>query len=734
MKRDIFLIVAVLLLNNYCYANISNGQNEAVILARRGNYQEALCILDNISDSDPNYWDDYLTILCWDRQYDSAEAVFQKRFKSDLHKLQPYTLRALANLRMEHKNVDGVIAAGYVLLEQKDFSLTLKIAESLMHMGEIGAANTLYTALLVSNNTDKTDIFLSKAILAIEHLDMIEANNQYNIAINSLAKSNVQKKMDIDALISAKYIQKGEYGTAINILQPYIDSNFATVKMKADYLTALRYTGQKLLAESYFTKFFPDSSDAPLFGLQNMADMYFREHEYLKAEKIYKEMLNRDLEQPYAQIGLAYCLAIEGKEEEALAEYEQIAREYPSFHKILASDARSFITLGKSNLGRKIFENLGLGKTEQLTYKYRYANSMAENGFYHESNDVYTELMSETDFESKGLLGRIKNNVREGLYGDADRLLKRLNEHDCAGKNYIEAQIYREQESRKGEAFTYYSHSDDYKGNNNIEYGISSEHHLDGNFYWGNELNFSFYRKNADKVNLKHFRIGPLYKFDRGQVGVRLVHALDDYTTESMELHGVYEFSDYNSLNFITGERPHGEAPAIKRDIDEKYLISRFEQRINDKTIIGLDLEYANISDGNKFNSIAGDITHNILNKKYHANNLILNYGYSTYDFESPYYESPQLRINYGVGISKKLIARDEKRSLEIINMLAWGHDNNEPTDFNPYTRLEYTKWFNFKQRLVVGSEYGWRSNKLDNRNSLSKSHYHCYVNYYWEW
>lgn len=735
MGKSSYLAVWLLITASCCYANTNNDvqqENQAIVLARSGSYKEALNILDNLKTIQDRYWDDYLTILCWDKQYAEAESVFIKKFAGDLHKLQTYALMALADVYFNEKNTDRLCEIAEVLITRKEYKSVLKITEKLAVQGEIISSSRLYSRLL-DLEIAKDSIFFSQALVALERLDLIETQYYYDKAMKTVNNNDKQKILDMDALIAAKYIQKGENERAIEILRKHINTGLATNKMKADYLVALRYLGKNREAEKSFKEWFHSIEDIPIYGIQNVADMYFREKKYDKAAKLYKVLLNKE-ELPYSRISYAYCLGMNGKDKMALEEYKFVADKYPGLHKILASDGKSLLASGKRYLGRNVFSMLGITEEERLNYQYQYAESLAENGFYHESEFVYDKLRHKSGFGAKSLYGSLKNDVRKGLNSYANNTFDILKKNYAAEQETFASATYLEQEKVSGDMFTYFSHTSDYKGNNNFEYGIVAENHLDKNVYLHGEMNLESYKKDNAKALVRHLRLGPEYRFKRGLVGVNFVHSYGGYDSDSAEANLVYEFSDYSNIRMSIGKRPHAEAEAVINNIDERYFLMRLEQRVNEKTLIGVETEVMDISDGNRFRGISGDIIHNILNEQYHINNLLLNYGYGTYDVEKPFYESPQLRVNYGAGISQKLISKDGTRSLEFVNMLSWGHDNNEPTDFNPYTRIEYVKNFNARQKLTIGGEYGWRSDKLQNINSLSQSHYNYYLNYYWEW
>lgn len=593
------------------------------------------------------------------------------------------------------------------------------------------------TAFAEANNDadyKKGDAYLQQALEAAQRYDMVVAQNAYASAVSFVGEQYSSKHIDYIADMSRVYIRMGSYEQAEALLRPTIDNGMATTRMTADYLIALRYMSKNKEAEKVFTEKFAVLADVPAYGVQNMADMYFRAKEYDKALSLYEELLRRDENQPFVKLGRAYCLADTGKEHKALAEYLDVAAKYPAQHSVLAGDARHFIACGKRGLGRKIFAALGNEIASKEEYQLQYADHLSLHGFYYEADDVYRSLLNNQQLAPAAWAGLGRNKVSKGLYADGERIAQRLEADYPDASEIFDLRTFQETDMVNGDAFVFYEHSKDYKDNDVTFFGIAGEEYFAGNLYGQAQVDFNRYRKHDDSAWIRNFRIGPLYKFDRGQIAVHGVHTWGNYDADSVEMDGRYSFSDYATISALVGKRPHSEAGAILAGIDEKYLVSRYEQRVNEKTLLGVDYELGDMSDGNRFYGIGADVTHNILNKKYHNNNLIFNYSYSTYDFEAQEYESPYLRVAYGAGISQKLISRDETRSLEFINMLMWGHDNDEPTDFNPYSKVEYVKYFNDQSKLTVGAEYGWRTDRLQNRGSLGHSHYNYYVNYYWEW
>ena len=576
--------------------------------------------------------------------------------------------------------------------------------------------------------------YLNAAVAAANNMDIVLARDLYKQSVAQIAKDDKQALLDIDAEMAAVYIRNGANDVAADILQVHIDDNSATARMKADYLLALRNLGYVKEVEAAFERLYTSKDEVPVYGLQNMADMLFRAKKYVKAMDFYESVLAKDPSQGYARLSYAYCLAITGREEQAWGQYHKVAMEQPRLHGALAGDARHFVAQGKLGLARKIFGSLGVSQQQRQEYKLQYADSLAEHGYYYAANEIYEALLQEPALKQAALAGLAKNKARRGLYADALQLRKQLASENKAGAELFALDEFLDREQTGGSAVAYAGVSKDYKGNELIDFGIVDERYWTQNIFWSQEAEWSRYSKHEDSAVVRLLRCGADYRFERGNVAGYAVLYNGDYDNVGFKFNAAYNFSDYAELSMAAGLRPHGETGAILQEIDEKYWETRYSQRINEKTLLGFTYELGDLSDGNAYWALGTDITHNILNKPYHNNNLLLNYSYVTYDWEAPVYESPWLRVNYGVGVSQKLVARDGKRSMEFINMLSWGHDNDEPTDFNPYTKVEYVRQCTPQQRLVVGAEYGWRTNKLNNRSGLYYGHYNYYFTYQWQW
>jgi len=96
-------------------------------------------------------------------------------------------------------------------------------------------------------------------------------------------------------------------------------------------------------------------------------------------------------------------------------------------------------------------------------------------------------------------------------------------------------------------------------------------------------------------------------------------------------------------------------------------------------------------------------------------------------------YDSPDRRVDYAAGFSRKWLIPRRARTWESITTFSWGHDNDDAKEFAPSTRIELTQSLPGNQSIVIGGEYSWHQNRVSEENRRS-SGYLFDINYYLEW
>lgn len=507
----------------------------------------------------------------------------------------------------------------------------------------------------------------------------------------------------------------------------------------APYLVSLFKQGQYVETVQFFEKLGLDWQKLPAEGLQAAGDAYFRLQKYQEARTVYEFLLADNADFPYAKISYAYCLLKLGQGSAALTIYSAVAQESPQLHRLLAEEGKNLIANGKRTEARQLFALLGRTAQEKAHYQYIFAEALAEgnlvdDGYYHESMAIFRQVAATSCLEAQGLLGMLKNKVRKGLYADSEKIMRQVAALEGAEKELAAAQSFVTKYRRQGNAFSYAHLNRDYKGNDLVELSQSVEQYQGHNTYGLGDMGFIKYKDAGGKVILRRMGVGVNHRFDQGHL-IIWGHALrGTQEAEFLSVKGHYEFSDKAQLGYVLGRRPYLAVGAIKRDISENYYHFNYQQRINEKTSVEASYEYSKLSDQNNWHSYGLRLKHNLELSYSQQKHLLLKYQRGSFAEEKPWYESPYLRLSYGAGLSQKWWSQDKMRAFELTTMLEWSHDNAEPTDFTPWVRGEYVYSLSDKAHLTVGGAYGWRSDRLHNRNSMSQASYTFDLSYYWEW
>ncbi len=708
-------------------------RNEAVQLARGGKYDQSLEIMKGLEKQgyqEDRFWADYITILSWAGKDKDLLAAAEKRYGSDFSALPDYAALPLARTYLR----TGQAAEGKAILQRLadrgNKEAKLAYAERFLYDGDYKDGQALYQEMAVKGEVSIEQLYYSQARAAMDRNDFIEAEKDFSLAKQNAPVGKPDYVRDIDAVRAAMYIQHRENDRAVNILRPYVEHGQATMNMISDFLTALRFDNKQKEAIADFKKYCPDLSKVPVYGLQNMADLYLRAGKYPEALKLYDAILPRaDL--GYVRMGRAYCLAMLGQEGKAFAEYQQIVQKYPNLQQAVAGDGTTFLRIGKLNIARKVYGLLGNTTEEKQAYQLQYANALAtvdeEVGnagqdfkqseirdgrvYYHESQQIFRKLAA----EKKGLsyaadMGIAGNQVRKGLFADADHLLKRLNREDSENVLGYAANManVRRLES---EYHVYYQAGMDYQKNRSEEMGRNYQRYLGGNLYGSTGTSHHSLHDANTRTSYNQNTAGLSYRFDRGQVDAIYGIYSGDGNLHAMTNRLMYEFNDLATLSFSTGRRPHGTAGAVKAGIKERFHTLRWEQILNDRWHFGLEYDWNSLTDGNRYRNYAWDGTYALMATTVYRDKLLFSFSRGVYDWSSDTYDSPGRRIDFAGGWSRKWIIPRKDRTWEWITMLSWGHDNNDTNGFEPSTRLELTQSLKGEQSVVLGFEYGWRKN-----------------------
>ncbi len=698
-----------------CYPAVAGAQmtttstslhREAVQLARGGNYAKSLQIMQQLEqETDEGYWADYLVILSWAGQEKQLVTLADRHYQGDFSRVPDYALRPLAQAYEKAGQIDKA-ASLYKRLQSAEPQQAYRTAyeQGLSDMGR-------------------------KGYVAAEH-DFAQARQLAMVS----GKVETGFVKDMDARRAALYIQQGEYDRSVIILRPYVENGTASMRMISDYLMALRFDNRAKEAELVFSQKCPDWSKMPAYGLQTMGDLYLRAGKYRQAHTLYAYILQKN-DIDYVRLGDAYALAMLGNDQAAVAQYADSVKRYPKRQAAVAGDAAAFLQQGRLGMARKLFNLLGTTPAERENWQLQYGQQLTDvaddlrnaklnfrrderldgRSYYHEADRVLRPLLnsSSKDIQQSAAAALAMNKLNKGLFASADHQLAALLDSSSADEPVVMA-VSGENERRQEHALgSYYRTRLDNKRNHESDLGLSYTNYLGQNWYAMAGYGYSWLQDGQNHAQYAHGDAGLSWHYDRGQMDMTYDRFGSGWDLNGYTLSMSYEPNDAAVFSFGLGHRPHAHAGAVAQHIAENYHTLSWDQILGSRWRFGADYEWDNLSDGNDYWSYGGNFVDEMSQQHNYRDNLLLGYSYGHYDQQVDGYDSPYRRIDYGVGFSRKWNLSQHERFWEWINMLSWGHDNDEGTGFSPYTRLEWTQSMHAGQLLTLGVQYNWYFNQI---------------------
>lgn len=706
-------------------ANHSNDQlhARAIELARAGKMTEAVLALRVLTDrpsASEKAWHDYLTVLQWSGSNRTMLELFRQRYAGQENNLPGFLLRSVAGAYYQLEQFETAQKYYAKAVAQGEAPARLQQAESAMRAGDIVLANALYDALLVENPRNIA-VYLSRSEMAIYRKNFAQAEQDYNKAVSLLSDDENQplRKQQIDASRAGIYIRTNEFVPAIKLLRPYMQPGQATRIMECDYILALRLRGdyQQVIAES--ARLWPDLRDIPAYGLQALADAHLRLGQYEQAERVYSLLIEREPSRSAARLGKAYSLVARGRLGDGLALYEASYRQDKTIGSIIAVDAAYFFDAGRFSIGKALYNLLLTLEPDKSSHYREFANSLQRHSMPREAYGIYRQLAALPDGALYGLAGQVKTAVAAGDYRAAKSALVDLQTRFPT--HTLTAEALQAYDNRYAGSATFgFRTYNDYKGNHITAWDHSGDQAFGADNWavlWGSASNRV--SDDADHVRVHDSRVGVAARerWWSSRVWVSDYRGTGQNTTGGHWDADLF-LRDFTKLNFALAKQPVWDAQAWKNGpIMALARTVSLSHRVGYGDFYDFSYTWDGYSDGNRFYGWSANYSHNVYDRDKKSLDWFLFASRGRYRYESIDYESPPARIGYGVGTVQRW--RFLNGYWEWTNALGWGYDKPEPTDFSPYTRLEYGYSFSPSHTLVAGLEYGGRTNRLNNRNGL---------------
>lgn len=711
--------------------NLVAAKEYAIALARSQQFSESLDIFKQLYQKYPDNKEvqfDYVVVLNWAGNNLAAIEMFEKL---DGKTVPTYVKVSVAGAYYQTGDYKTAQKLFHEVAVTGDHKALIWEAQSLLRMGEIDAGNKIYKLLLDKNPND-IDVYLSRAsvfVLMNQHTAAV-ADFEKALSLVPTGDEGINKRRQINYDMAISYIRVGDEARAILLLKPYIQDGSADVWMQGDYITALRLNADYKTAISEGERLWPDYGKIPNFGLQALGDSYLRSGQLQKAEKIYEHILKRDPNSINVKLGLAYSYMAEGNITKGTELYRQVLNEDPKRAEVILDDAYDFVAKNRYAAGKSIYGLVVEQFPDIPAFRQELASSLADNQMPRQAYEQFAALAKLPGGQLVGNAGMAEAAVTVGDYHAAGQAIGILREK-YARNAISQAAIANYDSRRKGGADFSYIYTSDYKGIESRQFVVTSDQNIGGSYSILASIgtNRITDKDVNESTTLKSKSIGLQYlgmKFD-----TRLW--VDSYqssgTFSGYRVYNNYYFNDHAVLNLDFERTPILDVQALNpanaellgRIMSSNYRIG-FTRQVGLKDTYSFNFTRGLYSDGNQVNSYDLRWDRTLFDNDKKSVDWFVFVNRSNYKLQQingldTVYESPTVRQAYGTGFTQRWVI--PKGYWEATTTLAWGRDRPDPNDFEPSFRLEYGHNFSPNHALIVGAEYGARTNRLLNSSGL---------------
>lgn len=717
---------------------------QAIALARKQNYPEALQLLKQLYESDSRDKQvlyDYIAVLQWSGDNRAAVDLF-----TTVAPEQPpdYVLTSVGGAYYQLGDFAQAASCYQRAAEQGNAQARLWQAQSLYRNGDRAAAEALYGQLLRQAPADG-QILRSRGLMYMQAQAYELAAADFAKALTLAAgqdKADTKRELEYDMAVA--YLRLGDPAKAIVLLRPYVESGQANVFMQADYILALKDYQDYKAAAAAGSRLWPDWRQVPVFGLQAYADVYVRLGERKKAIPLYEHVLTRDANAQGAKLSLAFSYMMTGNTAGGLAMYEQLITGSPVLINTALDDANYYITQGKEQAGTALYTLLINRYPDNSLYRQEYANALAGSGQPRAAYYQYRALAQTSQGQAAGLAGMVNTALAAGDNQAAAQAAGVL--RDTYADNLLAAAAVKDFDNRRqGQMTTGFSLTNDYHHIERQNWQFGSEQALAGNFSLYTEMNRDTVAdKGADlrtTVNTKALGLGVRNLNSEVQAWYLLHQNNGNFS--GYRLTSSYYPSDHVSLGLAVSRRPLAYSPeslnpelsgvAEGRIMTNDYAVTA---SISDGKTNTYEAGYTRslYSDANQVNSYNASWSKQLQNNERQEAYRTLYWNYSAWQRQRPeLYDSPTARDTAGVSWTKRW--KYNKHYWEASGAVEWGRDRPEATELQPHARLEYGFTPASDNVLRLAAEYGTRSDRADRHYTPNRFSYLSYeINYQRSW
>ncbi len=315
--------------------------SSAQILFKKGNYNKASQLIENVLSQDPNnasLKSQLADIRLWQKQY--TEAVYLYREVLTAHpefsskKQLLFNYGAALNGIKDWTNAE-LVWNNYLKLDKKSKEAWLNLASAQLAQKKIPETISSYQGAL-ANGANKQNILNQIGPLQVQINDWNNAEATYRELVN-LNPTQTKNKITLSRVLA----KQGKQEEAIRLLR---EAGGNSNKLQLELAERIAASGDYYSAATEYQKVLADepNNTEAIIGL---ADSYSAIGQYSEASKLYKKYLGIAPDNFHAQYNLALALANMGKEAEAATEYRKAIDMNPGF-------AESYYGLGAVLLSR----------------------------------------------------------------------------------------------------------------------------------------------------------------------------------------------------------------------------------------------------------------------------------------------------------------------------------------------------------------------------------------------
>ena len=693
-------------------------RNQAVALARSNKYEQALSLCQKLAEAgyeDPGFWADYLTILSWAGKEKDMIVLAEKHYPQGFTSLPDYALKPLA--------------------------------QAYAHQGMASRADVVYAILADRNGADSDKAYeldYQRALDAMARKDYVEGERYFSQAKTEAPSWLTEYSRDVDAKRAALYIQQGEAGRAVRILQPYVKQKQALPHMFSDYLMALRLDNKMKEAVKAFENY-PDWQQLPAYGQQTMGDIYLRSGKYRQAHKIYDYVLRHNPSEPmsYVLLGDAYALVMMGRESEGVAQYAQALKVRPAVAGLIAGDGAAFLRSGQLHAARQVYSLLGHTPTERQNWALQYGQALVRvdrdldnslsnffrdsaldgRDYYFEAHRVLQPLIqsADSDIRISAQAALAQNELQKGRFATAEKKIINLLQQDNDAPDVLDVSAKNEVRANNYLSLYYGSHIDN-KRNHESNLGFDYSGYAGRNFYALAGMGWNRLQDGALHSSYTHRYGGAYWEHPHGQVKA----LYDDFGSDWKDgytLSTSYDVNDISSWTYAMGRRPHDAAGAVDDRIMENFHSLRWDFIPAARWRLGLEYDWSRLTDGNHYWQAGLDGSYALGGHHNYWDTIPFTFSRSHYDDQSDTYDSPYRSVNYGIGWSRSWYDKGKDRIWRWTNMVNVGHDNDERQGISPSSRLEIIQHLPHNQSLRSAVQYNWYFHQDPDAAWLRRNH-----------